>query len=375
MRALQGYIIRSTAAAFLGSLAAITAIVWMSQSLRDFDLITTKGQSFWTFLVITLLAVPSFAVIVAPIALFGAVLFVLNRMNTDSETAAINAAGVPPITMLRPFLILALMVSLVSGALSISAIPATLRLVREIVTEINTDIIVNVLREGEFTQLDRNITLHIRSREAGAALTGILIEDRRDPDQNLVYTAERGQIVKSEEGTYLLLEKGVLQRSSPGDPNVSIIVFDSYAFDLSALAERELKIGYRPRERYFSELWSSASGETGAALRTLRAELHERLVTPWYPVAFTLIGFAALSRPRTTRQNRMTGVVVAILLVIFIRGTGLALTNAVRSRDGAALALHLFLAGSCALALAYALGAHSWIARRFLTRRRLARTA
>src|SRR5690606_916701 len=141
MRALQRYILRTTATAFIGSLAGITAIVWMSQSLREFDLITTKGQSFWTFLAITLLAVPSFALIVAPVALFGAVLFVLNRMNNDSETAAINAAGVSPMTLLRPFLALALAISIASGALSMSAIPATLRVVREMVTKIHADII------------------------------------------------------------------------------------------------------------------------------------------------------------------------------------------------------------------------------------------
>lgn len=372
MGALQRYIFRVTAMAFAASLIGVTTVVWMTQSLRDFDIITNKGQSFWTFLVITLLPVPALAVIVGPIALFGAVVFVLNRMNNDSETAAINAAGVPPSAMLRPFLALALIVSLGAAALSTSAVPATLRIVREILTEIHADIIINVLREGSFTELGNKITLHIRSREAGAALTGILIEDRSDPAQDLVYTAERGQIVRSDQGTYLLLEQGALQRAPAGNADVSIILFDSYAFDLSALASRDYDVVYKPRERYIADLWTDSAASTPEA-RRVRAELHERLSAPWYPVAFTLIAFAALSRPRTTRQSRATGIVLAVVLIIFVRGTGLGLVNAIRTSDDAVYALHGFLAATCALALLHALGIPSLIARRFTGLRPVAR--
>ena len=35
-----------------------------------------------------------------------------------------------------------------------------------------------------------------------------------------------------------------------------------------------------------------------------RAELHDRLLAPLYPLAFVMIAFAFLGAPRTTRQSR-----------------------------------------------------------------------
>jgi lipopolysaccharide export system permease protein len=372
MGALQRYILRSAATAFVASLMAVTAVVWLSQTLRKFDLITSSGQSFGTFLLVTLLGVPSFALIVAPLALFGAVVFVLNRLNNDSELAAISAAGFKPRQLLLPFLILSLVVSLAVGALSLSAIPETLRVARDLLTKIRTDVVVNVLREGQFTELDTGLIIHIRRRDAGAALIGILINDSRNPSEDIVYTAERGQILKSTEGTFLVLENGALQRKTKRDMEASVIVFDRYAFDLSPLTERDIAVSYRPRELYLSELWKPAAPDERTRKR-LRAELHERLVNPLYPFAFMCIAFAALARPHTTRQSRFTSIVLAVVSIFALQVAGLAIINLMKSKDWASAPLYglpLFVSAVCLL---HALGFVDFI--RGLTRPRIARPA
>lgn len=368
MGALQRYIFRSAAGAFLVSLLGVTAVVWMTQSLRQFDLIATKGQSFWTFFTITLLAVPYFALLVAPLALFAAVVFVLNKLNTDSELAAINAAGVPPATVLRPLFVLTLLVSLAVGALSVSAIPAMLRTARDMITQIRADIVVKVLREGEFTRLDQGLTLHIRERDAGAALLGILIEDGREPDEDIVYTAERGQVIKTSEGTYLVLEKGAMQRKGADSDDVSIVLFDRYAFDLSPLASKSLEISYKPKERYISELWNPAGENSPRALGNIRSELHDRLVAPLYPIAFLCIAFAALGRPHTVRQSRFKSIIAAVLLIFALRLAGLGIVNMMKSQALAVPLLYALLIGSSAVALAIGLGIKPWFRRRMRRR-------
>jgi lipopolysaccharide export system permease protein len=356
MGAIQRYILRSSAAMFLVSLLGITGVVWLSRAMNDFDLITTKGQSFWTFFGITLLSLPSFALILAPLALFGAVIFVLRRLNTDSELAAMNAAGMRPRSVLWPFLVLTIAVSLVVAALSLSAIPASLRVIREMLTEIRADIVVNVLREGEFTSLDEGVTLHIRQRGAGAALMGILIEDRRNKAENIVYTAERGQVVKTNEGTFLVLENGAMQRKATGATDTNVVLFKRYAFDLSPLAD-DHEISYRPRERYLAELWNPTE-TSHAKLGRIRAQLHERLTNPIWPLAVTCIAFAALARPRTTRQSGILGIVVAVILVFALRLAGVGLVNLARTREWAVPALYALPLFSAVIALAFALGFH-----------------
>ncbi|MBV9247383.1 MAG: LPS export ABC transporter permease LptF, partial [Methylobacteriaceae bacterium] len=42
---LERYIFQAAATAFLAVLSALTGVVWITQALREFDLLTSKGQS------------------------------------------------------------------------------------------------------------------------------------------------------------------------------------------------------------------------------------------------------------------------------------------------------------------------------------------
>ena len=59
---------------------------------------------------------------------------------------------------------------------------------------------------------------------------------------------------------------------------------------------------------------------------SFRAELHDRLVAPLYPIAFVVIAFAYLGAPRTNRQSRALSMVGAISAVALLRLIGFAST-------------------------------------------------
>lgn len=331
MTTLDRYLLRNTTLAFLAILLALTGVVWMTQALRQFDLVTAQGQTLWTFLAVTALAIPSFALIVGPVALFGAIAFVLDRLNADSELPALAAAGVSPARLMRPFAILALVVAVLTGALSISAIPASLRTMRNIITAIRADVVLNVLREGTFTTLEDGITLHVRDRQAGGRLEGIFVDDGRDPKQEMVYTAESGHIAQTAEGTFLILEKGAVERKAAGARDAQIVVFDRYAFDLSPLLGAGEVTSYKPRERTMSNLLHPSPADPIARSERGRflAEVHERLVNPLYPLAFMIVAFAIMGRPGTSRQRRVTAVLAAAAVVFAIRLSGFGAINLV----------------------------------------------
>jgi lipopolysaccharide export system permease protein len=90
-------------------------------------------------------------------------------------------------------------------------------------------------------------------------------------------------------------------------------------------------VQYKPRERYISELWDPDEKDPVYQYMPgrFRAELHERLVNPLYPLAFVIIAFALLGRPRTSRQNRFNAIGTAIVLVFAVRLAGLGATNLV----------------------------------------------
>lgn len=353
MKALDRYLLRNASVAFIAALLVLTGVVWATQALHRFDLVTAQGQTLWTFLAVTGLAVPSFALIVAPLALFGAAAFVLNRLNADSEMAALAAAGISPGRLLRPLLLLTVAVSVLTGVLSLSAIPASLRTMRNLITEVRADVLVNVLREGQFTTLEDGITLHVRAREAGGRLVGIFVDDERDPKQELIYTAESGHVAETKNGTFLILENGAVQRKADGAKDAQIVVFDRYAFDLSPLLAGTETTSYKPRERSMAQLLhqDSAKGETRADRGRVLAELHERLVNPLYPFAFMIIAFAALGRPRSTRQRRFAAIFAATAIVFAIRLAGVGTTSLVARFAWAVPLVYAIPLAACAIGL------------------------
>src|SRR3712207_4457950 len=106
MKRLERYMFRQTAGAFLMCLGALVALVWVTQALRRLDIVTSQGETIWAFLAMTALWIPQLIVIMAPIALFVAVVWTLNRLNADSELIVMAASGVASWRIARPFVAL-----------------------------------------------------------------------------------------------------------------------------------------------------------------------------------------------------------------------------------------------------------------------------
>src|SRR5215475_1518633 len=118
MGSISRYIFRTTLGAFLVVLVSLTAVIWVTQALRDIDIMTSQGQTIVVFVGITALIIPLLVLVIAPIALLTAVAHVLNKLSNDSEIIVMNAAGMSPWVLFRAFLAAAIVVSLLVGAIS-----------------------------------------------------------------------------------------------------------------------------------------------------------------------------------------------------------------------------------------------------------------
>ncbi|MGX1741810.1 LPS export ABC transporter permease LptF [Bosea sp. NPDC055353] len=357
---LDRYILKIAAIAAIVLLLGLTGVIWVTQALREVDLITGKGQTVLIFLTVTLLSLPALLAGIAPVALFMSTLYTLNRLNGDSELIVMNAAGVAPQRITRPFIVLTIATSLIVAWMTISVMPASFRMLRDLITLIRADFVANVVKEGQFVSLDSGVTFHYREK-AGDALVGIFMQDRRDPSQPSIYLAERGRTVEAEGQSFLMLEKGTIQREAKNTSTTSIISFERYALNLSALTGDASggpgegdgdKVIYKPRERSTWELLRQDTNEPYYKIQEgrFRAELHNRLSSPLYPLAFMLIAFAAIGEARTTRQGRALAIQSAIMIVGATRIAAYAAwTASVRSPFAAAL---LYILPILAIALA-----------------------
>ena len=324
MGSIGRYIFRHTFGAFLLVCASLTALMWITQALRDVDLMTNQGQSVFVFVGITSLLIPLLIMIIAPIALMVAVAYMLNKLGNDSELIVMNAAGMPPRVLFRPFLAVGAVVSVLVAALNIYTAPWALRELRGWANEVRTDFVSNIVQPGQFTRLEQKLTLHIRQREPNGTLLGVFMDDQRDEKERVTLLAERGNIVKTGRGTFLVLENGSAQRHQASRRDPTIVLFDSYGFDLSEMMPAQRSIKYSTRERFLWELFQPIAGDPSFndVPAQVRTELHDRITAPFYPLAFVFVTYAYLGAPRTTRQSRATSLFAAIGIVAVLRGVG-----------------------------------------------------
>jgi lipopolysaccharide export system permease protein len=187
-------------------------------------------------------------------------------------------------------------------------------------------VLANILQPGRFAQLDQNLTIRIRERQPGGLLVGIFIDDRRDPKERISIVADHGTVVKSGDGSFLILEDGNMERFEAGKRDPALVAFGRYAFDMSKFSNQGHDVSLGIRERYLWELLAPAEDDVvyKQIPGQFRAELHDRFMAPIYPFAFAALTFAFLGAPRTTRQSRNFSIGSSILAVFGLRMAGFA---------------------------------------------------
>jgi lipopolysaccharide export system permease protein len=354
MGSIDKYIFRTTLASFALVLVSLTGVIWITQALRGIDLMTSQGQTIVTFLGVTSLIIPSLVLIISPIALMIAISHTLNKLATDSEIIVMNAAGLSPFRLFRPFLYATLVVAVMVAFIASYLAPDGLRRLKQWDAEITADVLANILQPGRFAQLDQNLTIRIRERQPGGLLVGIFIDDRRDPKERVSIVADHGTVVKNEGGSFLILEDGNLERFEVGKRDPALVAFGRYAFDMSKFSKgHDVTLGIR--ERYLWELLAPDPDDSVfmQSVGQFRAELHDRFMAPIYPFAFAALTFAFLGAPRTTRQSRNFSIGGSILAVFGLRLAGFACSVLAVKSSLAVAAQYLMLAT--------AIGAGMWI--------------
>ena len=355
MTLFSRYVFRQVANAFVIILVTLTTIVWLATALKQLDLIVSQGQGFVLFLKMTVLSLPGLMALIAPNAMLMASLYTLDRMNGDSELIVMTAAGAPVWRIGAPFVVLAAMVCVVILICNLWVMPASMRALRALITQVRTDVISQVLQPGRFSSTEPGLTFHIRDRSPTGDLLGLLVHDERDDKLVMSYLAERGRIISNDDGAYLVMFDGHVHRYEVKDPSkgVQIVAFDQYVLNISDLSPKGTSSKeLRPRERYLSELLNPDPNllKNKGASGQLRTELHDRFSTPFYPLLFAFLAVAVLGHARTTRESRWAQILVAAGIAVGLRVSGLTASNLVTLSAGATPLVYVIPIGAIIVA-------------------------
>ncbi len=128
---LDRYVFRQLLFALIAVTGGLTALIWLTQSLRFVELVVNHGLSFGIFLRLTGLLIPSFIAVILPITTFVVIQFVYQRLAGDRELTVMRAAGLSPFALARPALLVALLATGLGFALNLWIVPNTLASFRE----------------------------------------------------------------------------------------------------------------------------------------------------------------------------------------------------------------------------------------------------
>ena len=332
MKVVERYILRRASAVFIAALTWTLAIVWTTQVLGRIDLVTDSGQSAFTFFEVAALILPTVIPIVVPFALVIAVAQTLSTMNSDSELVVINAAGASRMTVIRPILLLAAFASVFSFVVDNFADPMARQRNRELIATSRADLLSLIIQEGTFRKVDNGLFVQVGERRPNGGLGGIFVADSREKDVDLVYYAKDGSFIERNDKQMLVMNDGVIHRKAPGG-EVSVISFDSYAFDLSEFTAAANEVVMRPKDRSTSYLLNPQPTDMYYQRNPLSftAELNRRFTEWLYPIAFALIALAVAGDARSHREARIHPLITTIAIAMFFRWLGFFVDSKVES--------------------------------------------
>jgi lipopolysaccharide export system permease protein len=312
MKRLDRYILRQCFGVMIFVTAALSAAIWLAQSLRLIDLIVNRGLSIEIFLYLAALILPRFLDIVLPIGVFIAVLFTFNRLTGESELVVMRSAGLSHVALAKPVLLLAAISFLVLMSLSTYFLPASNRAFKDLQFEIRNRFVSSLIQEGTFTTISDKLTIYIRSRDDRGEVTGLLISDSRDPQKPVTILAERGVFVDSPTGARIVMVNGNRQQFDPESRKLSLLTFESYTLDLGAWRDAPVVRFREAQERFLGELFTPPADADDSLRATFLVEAHQRILVPLSAFSFCVIPLACLLPGELNRRGQLKRVLLAI---------------------------------------------------------------
>jgi len=332
MKRLDRYILRQCFGVMIFVTAALSAAIWLAQSLRLIDLIVNRGLSFEIFLYLAALILPRFLDIVLPIGVFIAVLFTFNRLTSESELVVMRSAGLSQLALAKPVLLLAGIAFLILMSLSVYFMPTSNRAFKDLQFEIRNRFVSSLIQEGTFTTISDKLTIYIRSRDDRGEVSGLLISDSRDPQKPVTILAERGVFVDSPGGARIIMVNGNRQQFDPESRKLSLLTFDSYTLDLEAWRDAPVVRFREAQERFLNELFTPPPDADDSLRAAFLAEAHQRILVPLSAFSFSLIPLACLLPGELNRRGQLKRVLLAVGLAFGFELLDLGVNNlAVRS--------------------------------------------
>lgn len=328
MNTVSAYVFRQALGPLLAILGALAAIAILTQGLNQLDIIITNRRAGFAFAWVTILALPQLMSLILPMAVFIAVVYALNRMQSESEVAVLYGAGVSRQRIARPVMQLATLAALAHLAINVVIQPAAFEERREVFYALRTDIASSLIEEGSFTFPTEDLTLYARERGGGGELRDLLINDART-ELPITYTARAGAIVTIDGQPSIVMRDGQVQRQTR-EGAVDVLDFDRYVLQFGADFQEPEVFFLKASDRTLYQLFfpDMTTHYDQRNVDQFLAEAHARLSAPLLNLAMAMIALAGVLVGEFSRRGYGRRIVIASVIALLVRLAALAIQAA-----------------------------------------------
>ncbi|MEM7507127.1 MAG: LptF/LptG family permease [Pseudomonadota bacterium] len=311
----------------LAALAVTLVALLIERLLRLLDFVTGHGADLGPVLGLALNLLPHYMGLALPAAFCVAILSTMSALSKNNEIDALEAAGWSLRRIGAPFIVCAVLLSLLSSLLFGVIQPYSRYAFSEIRHSIANSGWNGRIEQGVFLDLGDEMTLSATEIDAtGRVLRGVFVLRNDDLGETAI-TADQGIVVPTPDGksVYLVLRDGRALTEDGGR-----LDFDDLRLSREfSMAQNPFRPrGGSERELTYAELWREMHPSLGVEVEPrFQVEFHGRLIR-----AISLIGIALISVPLAVSRKRAPGwqrIAIAIIilavydnLIKFVSGMG-----------------------------------------------------
>ena len=343
MKRLTAYLARLFVTDALILFGVVCFLLWLTNCLRAFDVVSVKGQGLLTLAAQGLLTLPPLATSFFYVCVGIGLARALQALQANRElhiihiayglgslwraTAVVAGVGVMAVLLLSNFLE-----------------PYANRQLNVLSASVAADLVSSTLKPRRFTQVTPGVVLLIGGRSGDGEIQEFFADDRRDPEVRRTYVAESARVSTDGENYIIELRNGSLQNTEP-DGRFSEITFGRYDISVERLSQpvgAPDPLYEKDSATLIAEAWTS--GDWPQRLLVL---LGNRAAEGMRVIGVCMLVLALTAFP-SGRRPRFNMPMEAVVLLISFAERGLSAYSPLGPATGA---LAMMVVGGMALAI------------------------
>ena len=312
LKILDRYII-SEVLSFVTLTASALTIMLIVRTLFELTDMLINERVAWPYIIKLLVyRLPAFLILTFPMSLLASSELAIGRLSTDSEITAMRAGGISLRRMAIPFVIAALVVSILSFVINDYIVPEANYHYHNIIHEIAQKKDPSCIRQNVFFRDAENRYFYVnRFDEKNMIMRDIIVYE---------FTGEESlRTITAKEGTWVAdtwkLENGTIYNNHEGEEGVYEMSFATLDIILKEDLQKFFKTQRTPQEMSSKELRQHIDilQQAGVDTKSFEVYLYMKYSVPLSGLIFVLLGVPLGLRVK--RGSKATGIIISIVLV------------------------------------------------------------